>query len=103
MVQYGVFKPDTKYELTFAVRFAGDKGALRVQGYPCTYRTDVKSHLFAAQDIKPEAGDRGWFVYSIRFTTPEVAMNSYKTPIAFANVGDADCWIDSVKIREVKR
>ncbi len=103
VVQYGVFKPDTKYELTFAVRFAGDKGALRVQGYPYTYRVDVKSHLFAVQNIRPEAGERGWFIYSIRFTTPKTAMNSYKTPIAFANVGDADCWIDTVNIREVKR
>ena len=102
VVQYGVFKPATKYELTFAVRFNGDKGCLRVQGYPFTYRKDVKSHIFATTDVKPEPGERNWFVYSIRFTTPEIAMNSFKTPVAFANIGDAECWIDSVNIREIK-
>ncbi|MBO7329402.1 MAG: hypothetical protein J6W00_11605 [Lentisphaeria bacterium] len=101
VVQYGVFKPGTKYELTFAVRFAGDNGCLRVQAYPFTYRKDVKSYLFATRDIKPEAGERKWFVVAVTFTTPETAMNSYKTPVAFANVGDADCWIDTVNIREI--
>ena len=99
--QYAILKPGTEYELTFAARFAADDGLLRVQAYPYTERTDVKSYLFSTREIHPVSGDRNWKIHTVRFKTPATPLSNCKTPVFFVNRAPSAVWIDTVSIREI--
>ena len=100
--QNAILKPDTRYRLSFAVRFAADDGQLKLQPYPYTERPGQVSLTFAPKTVKPAAGDRKWKVVQVEFTTKNALFNASQTPIAFVNLGPSDLWIDAVSLTEVK-
>ncbi|MBR4673034.1 MAG: hypothetical protein IKP00_01080 [Victivallales bacterium] len=97
-----VLKPATKYRLTFAIRFGGDEGELRLQSFAYSERQGQVSLTFKPVTYKPEVGDREWSVKELAFETPDTIFNCTQTPVVFVNMGTTDVWVDEVSIRELQ-
>ncbi|MBO4513363.1 MAG: hypothetical protein J5746_11430, partial [Victivallales bacterium] len=88
--QFVVLKPNTRYHLSFAVRFAKDDGELRLQSFGYSERTGQVSLTFKPVTYKPRSGDREWNVNELLFSTPDKIFNCTQTPIVFVNLGASD-------------
>ncbi len=96
-----VLKPATKYRLSFALRFGGDEGELRLQSFAYSERKGQVSLTFKPVTYKPEAGDRKWSVKELEFETPNAIFNCTQMPVVFVNMGTTDVWVDEVSIIEL--
>ncbi len=99
--QNAVLKPDTRYRLKFACRFASDNGVLKIQGYPYVERSNQVSFTFPEKTFRPATGNRGWNKYQIEFKTPDRILNASMTPVTFVNLADTDLWLDAVELTEI--
>ena len=100
--QFVVLKPDTKYHLSFALRFAKDDGEMKLQPFGYSERTGQVALTFKPVTYKPKAGDREWSVKELDFRTPSKIFNCTQTPVCFVNLGASDVWVDEVIVTEVK-
>ena len=98
-----VLKPGTKYRLSFALRFGGDEGELRLQSFPYSERQGQVPLTFKPVTYTPKAGDREWSVKELVFETPDTIFNCTQTPVVFVNLGTTDVWVDEVSIQELGR
>ena len=100
--QFVVLKPDTQYRLSFAMRFAGDDGELRLQSFAYSERQGQVHLTFKPITYKPKAGDREWKATELEFRTPDRIFNCTQTPVVFVNLGTSDVWVDEVSLTEIK-